>query len=513
MIDLVVIGGGINGAGIARDAALRGLKVHLIEKNDWAFGTSSRSSMLAHGGVRYLEQFEFGLVHEALQDRELMFRQAPHLVRPLRFYYPIYPDVANKRTVRVGLFLYDILSHGKSVESRKYHRKKQFLEKFPGIASENLKGAASYTDGQLQSVERFVTELIWDAKQHGAICWNHSEVTRICTEKGKVTGVEVERGGEIHTIQAANVINATGAWTDDVLRQVSPGKKVRTTKGIHLFLPKFIDEALIVKARDGRTFFFIPWHNYTMVGTTDTEENGDPASIHATTEDVDYLVKAGRRFFPDGPWDNILFTYAGVRPLINEEGITESSITRRHVIYDHEEKEGLEGLWTLQGGKITTYRSLAEGVLDTIAKRRKWKISHPTREGTLPGGPLIPWDKFRLSAIGSAKALGINPACVERFVDRYGARWQHVATAGKVERIRPKQPYLWCELDYAVKEEDAQTLSDFVYRRTKFGWHKDLHPAFPSLAKHMAELLGKDGKWVKSQVKTAEEDWKLYAVP
>jgi glycerol-3-phosphate dehydrogenase len=513
MIDLVVIGGGINGAGIARDAAMRGLKVHLIEKNDWAFGTSSRSSMLAHGGVRYLEQFEFGLVHEALQDREIMFRQAPHLVKPLRFYYPIYPDVANKRTVRIGLFLYDLLSHGKSVQGRKYHRKRDFLARFPGVSGEKLKGAASYTDGQLQSVERFVTELIWDAKQHGAICWNHAKVTRICTKDGKVTGVEVEKDGENHTIACANVVNATGAWTDKVLHEVSPGKKVRTTKGIHLFLPKFINEALIVKARDGRTFFFIPWQDYTMVGTTDTEENGDPALIRADAEDVAYLVKAGRRFFPEAPWDNILFTYAGVRPLVNEQGLTESSITRRHVIFDHEEKEGLEGLWTLQGGKITTYRSLAEGILDTISKRRDWKISHPTKKGTMPGGPLVPWGEYRSKAIESAKLLGVSPACVERFIDMYGARWQQVAAAGRTERIRPKHPYMWCEVDYAVNEEDAQTLSDLVYRRTKMGWSTELHRVFPSLAKHMAELLGKDEKWEKAQVTAAEEDWKLYAIP
>ncbi|MGB1697298.1 MAG: glycerol-3-phosphate dehydrogenase/oxidase, partial [Thermoplasmatota archaeon] len=421
--DLVVIGGGINGAGIARDAAMRGLKVHLIEKNDWSFGTSSRSSMLAHGGVRYLEQFEFGLVHEALQDRERMFRQAPHLVKPLRFYYPLYPDVANRRTVRVGLFLYDVLSHGKSVDGRDFHRKKEFLERFPGISPEGLKGAASYTDGQIRSVERFVTELIWDAKQHGATCWNHAEVTRITREGGAVTGVEVKRGNQTTHIACKNVINATGAWTDHVLREVSPGKKVRTTKGVHLFLPRFIEEALIVKATDGRTFFFIPWHQYTMVGTTDTEENGDPAQCHATDEDVSYLVEAGRRFFPDAPWDHVLFTYAGVRPLVNEEGLTESAITRRHVLFDHEEKEGLEGLWTLQGGKITTYRSLAEDAVDAVSKRRDWPISHPTRKGTLPGGPLVPWESYRLEAIATATSTGIPQKCAERLLDFYGARW------------------------------------------------------------------------------------------
>lgn len=508
--DLVVIGGGINGAGIARDAALRGIKVLLVEKHDWGFGTSSRSSMLAHGGVRYLEQFEFGLVHEALQDRERMFQQAPHLVKPLRFYYPLYPDVANKRTVRVGLMLYDLLSHGKSVQGRKYHRKADFLARFPGISEEGLKGAASYTDGQFQNVERFVTELIWDAKQHGATCWNHAEVTKINQSSGKVIGVTIQKDGETIEIACENVINATGAWTDDVLRDISPGKKVRTTKGVHLFLPRFIDEALIVKARDGRTFFFIPWNQYTMVGTTDTDESGDPATCRATDEDIAYLREAGLRFFPDGPWDQILHTYAGVRPLINEEGITEGNVTRRHTLYDHEEKEGLAGLWTLQGGKLTTYRSLAEDVVDAIAKKKGLSQLHVTRKGTLPGGPLIPWEQFRTESIETARAMGMNPACIERFIDTYGARWQMVAESGPMERIRPKNPYLWCEVHWAIQEEDATTLSDLVYRRTKIGWRPQMHRAFPSLAKKMAELLGHDGAWVEEQVAAAEADWLLY---
>jgi len=513
LFDLLVIGGGINGAGIARDAALRGLSVCLVEKNDWGWGTSAKSSKLAHGGLRYLEQFEFGLVHEALQDRERLLRQAPHLVRPLRFLYPIYPHVAARRTVRVGLLLYDVLSHGKSVEGRDHHSVEETLRVAPGLEREGLKGGATYTDGQIQHVERLVAELVVDAAAHGALCLNHARVKEILvgpddagTERAR-GAVVVDGKGREATVRSRATVNAAGPWVDDVLGRLGAGRppKVRKTKGVHVLVPRFLDTAVIVKAAsDGRTFFIIPWQEHCIIGTTDTDYTGDPGDAVAEPEDVAYLLEEARRYFPDAPLDEVRYTYAGVRALVNEEGLTESNVTRRHILYDHGRKEGLEGLWTLQGGKITTYRSLAEECVDRVATalgRNDVSKAHPTREGTLPGGPLIDWETYRAAAVRTAQAdHGLLPRSAEHLVDTYGARWAQVLSSSReagavdgAERVRKGLPHLRAEVDFAVREEGARTLGDVMLRRTTMGLARDGAPEVArSVAARMAGLLGWD---------------------
>ncbi|HEX2066678.1 MAG TPA: glycerol-3-phosphate dehydrogenase/oxidase, partial [Candidatus Thermoplasmatota archaeon] len=286
--DLLVIGGGINGSAIARDAALRGLSVCIVEGRDWGAGTSAKSSKLAHGGLRYLEQFELGLVHEALRDRERLLRQAPHLVHPLRFAYPIYPEVAARRAVRAGLLLYDLLSHGKSLPRRAYLGRRQALALLPGLEPKGLAGAATFHDAQIQHVERLVVEAIAQAQAHGAVALNHTRVTAILVEGGegarRAVGVTaVGEDGARRTLRARAIVNATGCWVDEVLGPLAHGRppKVRKTKGIHLVLPQFTDVAVMVRHRDGRSFFILPWQGQSILGTTDTDYDGDPFAATA----------------------------------------------------------------------------------------------------------------------------------------------------------------------------------------------------------------------------------------
>lgn len=379
--DLLVIGGGINGAGIAREAARRGLSVCLVDKGRFGWGTSGKSSMLAHGGLRYLEQFEFGLVHEALQDRERMLQEFPDLVKPLRFLYPIYPEVAAKRTVRVGLWLYDLLSHGKSVPKRDWLGRDDVLRLAPGLEPEGLRSGATYYDAQIEDVPALVERLIEQAQEAGATCLSHAKVTRLRFEDrdrpGKqrprrtCVGADVEHNNTRRTIRARMTVNAAGPWVDDVLAKARPGKPqlIRRTKGAHLVVPRFVDIALIVKAAsDGRTFFVLPWKQHCVIGTTDTDYDRDPGEAEATDADVEYLQSEARRYFPDAPVDKIRWTYAGVRPLVHEEGIKESHVTRRHKLFDHAHHDGIHNLWSLQGGKLTTFHSFGHMVVDELIK-------------------------------------------------------------------------------------------------------------------------------------------------
>lgn len=535
VFDLLVVGGGINGAGIARDAALRGLSVCLVERNDWGWGTSSKSSMLAHGGLRYLEQFELGLVHESLQEREHLLRQAPHLVRPLRFLYPLYPDVAARRTVRVGLWLYDLLSHGKSVPKRRFLKPAQALEEVPSLNPEGLKGGATYYDAQIRSVERLVAELVWDADRNGAVCRNHTAVTALqvedrpapdgSTHRACTGAVVQDRDGHTATVRARAVVNAAGPWVDDVLGPLGAGRppKIRKTKGTHLVVPRFLDTALIVRAAsDGRTFFILPWKQHCLIGTTDTDYPGDPGQAAADPEDVQYLLDAARRYVPDAPLDALRFTTAGVRPLVNQEGLTESNVTRRHVLYDHGKEEGVHRLWSVQGGKITTYRSLAEEAVDrvckTLGKQELAKV-HPTRNGTLPGGPLVAWETFREEAVAAAvKDFGIPLGSAEHLVDTYGARWRKVLAASDADadrkRIAKGHPHLWVEVLWAVEDEDARSLADVLLRRTDLGVAEG---GLPEVAERvlgrMAEWLGWDEARRERERRDYQEQVAVLSVP
>lgn len=527
--DLLIVGGGINGAAIARDAALRGLSVCLVEKDDWGWGTSAKSSKLAHGGLRYLELFEFGLVHEALQDRERFLRDAPHLVRPLRFLYPIYPHVAARRAVRAGLLLYDVLSHGKSVPGRHYYGRDDTLRLAPGLNPEGLRGGATYFDGQIQFVERLVLEMVLEARSLGAVCLNGTTceaLTLETTPTGRqATGARLRLAdGRRAQVEARRVVNATGCWVDETLGELAAGKppKVRKTKGIHVVVPRFSEVALLVKAaRDGRTFFILPWQDTCVIGTTDTDYEGDAGAASASADDVAYLLDEAARYFPDAPLGEIRYTYAGVRALVNEEGVTESNVTRRHILYDHARRDGVANLWSLQGGKITTARTLAEECVDQVCRslgRRDLARLHPTRHAPYLGCPPDPWEAWSRQAMAQAQALGLGDATAQHLVDTYGRRWSDVLACDKRPSARglvvAGAPAVLAEITFAVQAEDARTLTDVMLRRTSLGLAADGNPAAARVVlEWMGDLLAWDATRRDAELRRYTADVAVLRVP
>jgi glycerol-3-phosphate dehydrogenase len=372
--DVAIIGAGINGAGIARDAAMRGLKVLLIDKGDIGGGTTSASTRLIHGGLRYLEHFEFGLVRESLSEREILLRIAPQLVKPLAITIPIYKQ--SKRgplTIRVGMIAYDLLSWTKSLPRHRMLSRTQTLAQLPALNPEGLLGSALYYDAQVEFPERLVRANVLAAQELGAEVFTHAPVTKLVVEGAKVSAVEfVTDEDQSHLAHAGVVINAAGPWIDLVLDRASVAsgpKLIGGTKGSHIVLPPFPGApatAIYLEARsDGRPFFIIPWNSKYLIGTTDVRFNGDPDQARCEPWEVDYLLSETNLALPNAGLTaaDILFTYSGVRPLPVTSDKDEQSITRRHFIREHPR---VSNLLSIVGGKLTTYRSLAEECVDLI---------------------------------------------------------------------------------------------------------------------------------------------------
>jgi len=374
--DVIVIGAGINGAGIARDSAMRGLKVLVIEKGEPGMGTTVASTRLIHGGLRYLEHFEFGLVRESLREREVLLRIAPHLVRPIAITIPIYKQ--NKRgrlTIRAGMILYDLLSWGKSLPRHRMLSRVDTLKRWPGLNSDGLVGSALYYDAQVEFPERLVMENVLSARKVGAEVLTHTRVTNLTVANGKVSGVEfVSEAGQKQFAEAAVVINAAGPWIDQVLEYapVNTPKLIGGTKGSHIIVPEFPGapaNAIYVEARsDGRPIFIIPWNKLYLIGTTDVRFEGNPDEVRCEPWEIDYLLAETNLALPGAHLtrDSIVDTYSGVRPLPVTSDKDEQDITRRHFIRQHPQ---LPNLLSIVGGKLTTYRSLAEECVDMIFQK------------------------------------------------------------------------------------------------------------------------------------------------
>jgi glycerol-3-phosphate dehydrogenase len=370
--DVVIIGAGINGAGIARDAAMRGLRVLLIEKGEIGAGTTSASTRLIHGGLRYLEHFEFGLVYESLRERETLLRIAPELVRPLAMAVPIYKQ--SRRgwlTIRAGMILYDLLSWKKSLPGHRMLSRAETLERWPGLNPEGLVGSALYYDAQVEFPERLVLANVQSAREFGAEVLIHTRVT-------KITASGVEFVGQF--AEASVIINAAGPWIDLVLKHapVKSPKLIGGTKGCHIVVPVFPGapaNAIYLEARsDGRPIFIIPWNKLYLIGTTDVRFEGDPDEVRCEDWEIDYLLSETNLALPSAKLtrDSILQTYSGVRPLPYK------SSTRRHFIREHPQ---LPNLLSIVGGKLTTYRSLSEECVDLIF-RKLGKNPPPCRTAT-----------------------------------------------------------------------------------------------------------------------------------
>jgi glycerol-3-phosphate dehydrogenase len=489
-VDVLVIGGGIIGAGIARDAALRGLSVALVEQDDFASGTTSRPTRLIHGGLRYLELFDFALVRSDMREREILLRIAPHLVFPLPFLLPLYrPSLWYQAKLRFGMQLYDVLSLDKSLPKRKWLDRDEALATEPALDPDGLEGAWRFYDAQVPLVERLVIENVVDAAAHGALVLNHARANSYLRDGERVVGAAVldRTAGVELEVRARLTVNVTGPWLDRTIAPLRKGAKplLRLTKGIHLVTPRATQQAHVLFARrDGRLFFVVPWLDATIVGTTDTDYDGDPADAAATEEDVRYLQEEARRAFPNAPFDDIFFTWAGVRALVREEGVSEGQVSRKHALYDHERRDGLAGVVSVVGGKITAYRAIAEEVTDLAAR----KLGREAR----PGTP----DPERH---GSATADALLPGAD-------GSRAKEIAAlaAGDPSLAEPLCPHhrgVAAEIVHAVRREWALTIGDALLRRTALGLAQCQGlDCMDAVAELMGRLLGWDAERRKREI-------------
>lgn len=515
--DVLVIGGGITGACTARDAALRGFTTACVDKDDWAFGTSSRSSKLIHGGLRYLEMYEFHLVFEAQRERRQLLLNAPHLVWPQAFTFPIYKGDKNGIfMIGAGLWLYDILALFRNVKNHKMYMKEKALELESGLDEERLKAAGVFYDCSTDDA-RLTLAFVLSAVEAGADCANYVEVTDLLSHGGRACGARVRDNlsGEEFEIESRVVVNASGAWGDEICRLDEPGapSKLHLTKGAHVIVPRgrarTVNALPIVSPSDERLLFVVPRGHYALIGTTDTFYNDDLDEPYATREDVEYLLEAANHALPRANLEkiDILSTYAGLRPLVMEEGgedVAASKISREHRIY-----EGHSGLLTISGGKLTTGRSMAEEMVDMVSKRLaeefgiRAKRQCSTKNNPVLGTPekdtearvraLSDRFKFDDDILSGLFKQGTKALDILSLIEKE----PHLA-----ERLGPGIPHVKAQVRYAVEGEMARSACDFLVRRTEIFYtaaDQGLGVA-GEVAGMMGDLLGWDEDERKRQI-------------
>ncbi|HWN02593.1 MAG TPA: glycerol-3-phosphate dehydrogenase/oxidase [Candidatus Dormibacteraeota bacterium] len=510
-LDAVVIGGGMAGAGVARDLALRGASVALFEKGDFASGTSSKSSKLIHGGLRYLELGDFKLVRESLREKKTLERLAPHLVRPLPFLVPIYRGAPRGLiTVRIGMWLYDLLTPGKTTERYRVLRPVDTLTMEPSVRAEDLRGAGYYFDDLLLYPERLCLENVLSAARHGARAFNYCEVEEFVHGRRGIEGVKVRDllSGQVQLVRATTIVNCAGPWVDRVRAMAKVADRsprvVRTTKGIHCLLPRMTDRAVYLSARDERMIFVIPWREFSLVGTTDTDFEGDPDRLWATREEVTYLLEEVAKVLPDkrATFDNVSYTYAGVRPLSFEPGASASKVSRDHKVIP----EGPDGrFFSVTGTKLTCFRSLAEDVgnrvMGALGRRLASRTAQLALDGTDEGVGKIE-ARVWMDVSEEMAATGLSRGTLRTLVETYGRAYPRVLELGRklpdgFERLCPSNPEIVAQLHHALREELAVSLQDVLLRRTGIGQSRcqGLDCA-ESIAGRMAEL----GGWSKRRL-------------
>jgi len=504
--DVIVIGGGINGVGIARESALQGFKTLLLEKDDICSGVSAWSGRLAHGGLRYLEHYDFALVRESLLERERLIKNAPHLAKHVSWLMPVYRH--NKRPgwlVELGMLLFDILSFDKSAPWHRYLSKKKTIARFPDIDQKGLQGGFQYWDGQIELAERLCVEISIDAIKNGAEIKTHAQVSAPILENSRVVGVKYKdllTGAELEAT-APVIYNVAGPWIDRVFNE-SAGIATQPrlnggTKGSHFIVDPFEgapSDVIYYETRaDGRLILVVPWFGKYLIGTTDIRWETDPGDARCDIGELDYLLNEVNALVPQAKLtrDDVLYTYSGVRPLPYEPGKPESSVTRTHILYDHA-KTGLPGLVTVVGGKLTTYRQLAEDAVVDIAKRLgKGRIKSKTRKSLLPGAHFSSLEDIARQLL----AAGVLPSVAERITRLYGSRalnlWQITRSDPSAGLVLDSEfGVTKAEILFVVREEFPKTLADVMARRMVLAFEKGhgLH-----LTDSIADIVGGELGW------------------
>ncbi|MBX3039802.1 MAG: glycerol-3-phosphate dehydrogenase/oxidase [Bdellovibrionaceae bacterium] len=501
--DLLIIGGGITGAGAARDAAARGMKVALIEGRDFAFGTSSRSSKLIHGGIRYLENLEFKLVFEALNERTKLFEMCPHLVHHLRFMIPLYQDSrVGMFKMGMGMWLYDALSLFQAPEIHERLNDRETLERMSSLRPQDLRGSYIYSDGYMDD-DRLVHETLRSATELGAVIVNDVLATgAVMGASGRIeeTVVKDRRSGQEWRISARHIISSVGPWTDELGEDLFKDWKriLRPTKGIHLTLPKDrlpLSSAVVMAAeKSSRIVFGIPRHDMIIIGTTDTDYQGHPEDVIATREDVDYLLNVTDHYFPGARIreEDVIASYAGVRPLVNDGSQTEGKTSREHTIFNDP-----RGVTFVAGGKYTTYRLMAHQVVEkslenfTLEDRVQFRATDtavPLNRWTSPEA----YATGLLSADRWARESGRSEGDVRFLFERYGREAELILNEA------PKEATLWeIEATQALRNTMCLDLVDFYARRVPLYLAKPDH-GLP-LLERVSQVFQRELGWSDSE--------------
>jgi glycerol-3-phosphate dehydrogenase len=479
--DLLVIGGGITGCGVARDAAMRGLKVALIERDDFASGTSGRSSRLIHGGIRYLEQGQLHLVHESIRERQTLLRIAPHLVRPLAFTWPIYRGArVGKVKLSAGLLVYQLMAVGRSRKHSTMNAA-ETLDREPCLKSMGLTGGAVYYDACTDDARLTVANAV-AARELGAVVVSHTRVTEIIRGGAKAVGVVArsQHTGESGEIRARVVVNATGVW-QNTFDSGERARRMHGSKGAHIGVPRERvgnrDALTLISPVDGRVMFCLPAGPQTIIGTTDTWTDESPETVHASAADVDYLLRSANAYFPRAELtqDDVVSAWAGIRPLASGQGANPSAVSREHSIVT----DG-SGVINVTGGKLTTYRSMAAEIVDRVQEALGRERSEaPTDSVELPGA-----DRPKEIARLQREDASLAKPLVEGLV------------------------YTGAHLVYGVSGEMAQTLSDLLIRRTHLAFETRDHgkSVAPRVADIVAPLLSWNDQIKAARIRDFEED-------
>lgn len=509
-LDVLVIGGGVTGTGAALDAVTRGLNTGLVEMRDWASGTSSRSTKLLHGGLRYLEMLDFGLVREALRERGLVMQKlAPYLTRPIPFIYPLTHKGWERLYVGSGILLYDVMAKekgaSKGVPNHKHLSKSTIMKLFPGLDPEVCVGAIRYYDGQVDDA-RHTMALARTAASHGAYVASRAQVTELIREAGRVVGAVVRdlETGEDYHVRARSVINATGVWTDEMQQLLGEEGEftVKASKGIHILVPRDRIKAKVgmILRTPTSVLFTIPWHDHWIIGTTDTEYDLDKADPTASAEDIEYVLGQANRVLKQKlTKDDIVGTYAGLRPLVAGNADSTAKLSREHLVI-----ETTPGMIVVAGGKYTTYRVMAEDTVDEALKSMG-KQAGPCVTKDIPiigvDGYRAAWNRRELLA----DRTGLHVARIEHLLKRYGSLAEDVLALGDedaslLEPIPGADSYLKAEVVYSTREEGAMHLEDVLVRRTHINF--EVQDRGVEAASAVADLMARELGWSDEQRQT-----------